>query len=144
VLRYDGELSHLGTQWILHFFLVSQHTERSLVWHRCFNEYLSLTAGFTAEELQTFVERDLELTPSNKQGISKDSRECIKTYTDPIALGSLGLLAKLDRQRIAVGQPVMPDPLIVAFVLFDSWSRLFGREGTVRLSQIAETPEMIG
>jgi hypothetical protein len=144
VAEYDPDLQQAGTQWLLHYYLVSQHEERAEVWYRCFNEFLSPRRSFSADELQGYTERILEQTPKNKDGVAKDTKELIKTYTQPAALGALGIVAKQGKAALSVAAPNEPDPLIVGYILFDGWMRRFGEVDTIRLSQIVNEPESIG
>lgn len=142
--EHDPGLQQAGTQWLLHYYLVSQHEERAEVWYRCFNEFLTSEQSFSAPALQEYVLRSLEQTPSNKDGVAKDIKELIKTYTNSAALGELGLLVRQGKSDITVGLANTPDPLIVAYVLFDSWEQRFGAIDTIRLGQLVSEPETIG
>jgi hypothetical protein len=144
VAEHDPDLQQAGTKWLLHYYLMSQHEERAEVWYRCFNEFLTPELSFSASTLQEHVLRSLEQTPKNKAGVESDTKELIKTYTNPAALGELGLLVRQGKSEIAVGSPQTPDALIAAYVLFDSWERCFGSIDTVRLGQLVSEPESIG
>jgi hypothetical protein len=144
VAEHDPDLQQAGTQWLLHYYLASQHEERAEVWFRCFNEYLSPEQSFSANALQDFVFRSLDQTPKNKSGVDSDTKELIKTYTNPAALGDLRLLIRQGKSDIVVGRPSTPDSLIIAYVLCDSWERRFGSIDTVRLGQLISEPESIG
>ncbi len=143
VANQDSALQQLGTQWVLHYYLCSQHEERAEVWFRGFNDFLSPGRVFNTEELQTYIERTLEYSPSNTKGVASDTKELIKAYTQPSALGALGILAKRGKS-LEVSTTRTPEPLIAAYILFDSWSRRFVGTDVVRLSQISSEPECIG
>jgi hypothetical protein len=144
IAKYDPELMHLGTLWLLHYYLVSQHDERAEVWYRCFNEFLNPGTGFTREELQTYVERSLENTPTNKGAIADDCKELIKCYTQNTALGKLQVTVEITKGTYEATLSQQPDPHIVGFVLFDSWQRRFPHHDTLRIGQVCQEPEMIG
>ncbi|HEU4326452.1 MAG TPA: DUF4007 family protein [Roseiflexaceae bacterium] len=144
IAAHDPNLQRPATLWLLHYYLVSQHEERAEVWYRCFNEFLMPGQPFTAAALEDHVFRALEQTPGNKSGVANDTKELIKTYTNAAALGNLGLIVRQNKTEIVSGTPALPDPLITAYVLFDSWPRQFGSVDTVRLSQLVDTPESIG
>ncbi|GAB4190507.1 MAG: hypothetical protein OHK0022_03370 [Roseiflexaceae bacterium] len=91
--------------------------------------------------------------------MANDTKELIKTYTNAAALGGLGLIVRQNKTEFVSGlglivrqnktefvsgTPALPEPLIAAYVLFDSWPRQFGSVDTVRLSQLVDTPESIG
>ena len=141
---YDPELVLPGTLWLLHYYLVSEHDERAEIWYRSFNEFISPYKTFSTSEMQLYIEQQLTDTPGNRDAIKKDSTALIHCYTDAQALGALGLLVKPTKMKVAVATPISPDPLIVAFVLFDSWQRRFGATDSVRLSRLVNEPESIG
>lgn len=144
VAEHDPDLHQAGTQWFLHYYLVSQHEERAEVWFHCFNEFLNPNKVFSSNELQESILLSLDQTPKNKAGVTSDTKELIKTYTNPAALGDLRLLTRQGKSEFVVGRPNTPDPLIVAYVLFDVWERRFGSLDTVRLAQLISEPESIG
>ena len=143
VAKHDPQLQRMGTLWLLHYYLCSEHEERAEVWFRCFNAFLTFGQTFSADELRTFVEGNLEHTPTNTKGVESDTKELLRTYTQSTGLGDLGLLAKRG-ESFEVLAPRTPEPLIVAYVLFDSWARHFGSADVVRLSQLVSEPESIG
>lgn len=142
--KCDPDLRLRETQWLMHYYLVSQHDERAEVWFRCFNEFLTHDQHFTIPALQDYIDRALEQTPSNRKGVESDTKELIKTYTNSASLGDLSLLTKISKTEITAQLTVDPHPLIVAYVLFDSWERRFGTIDTVRMSQLISEPESIG
>jgi len=144
VAVHDPDLALPGTLWLLHYFLASEHEERSEVWHRCFNEFLYPGKLFAREELGAYVERSLSESPANKAGVESDSKELIKTYTQPVGLGPLGLLTRQADKRLLAGLHTLPEPLIVAFVLFDVWHRRYDDTNALRLSQLVSEPETPG
>ncbi len=144
IATYDPQLSNLGTLWLLHYYLVSQHEERAEVWYRGFNEFLSPGREFTRDELQTYVERVLESAPSNRASIANDCKELIKCYTQSSALGKLGVIVESSKGTYQAGVRQLPEPHIIAFMLFDSWQRRFAQHDTIRLGQVSQEPEMLG
>lgn len=144
VASHDRDLSRSGTLWLLHYFLASEHEERSEVWYRCFNEFLYPGKGFTREELREYIERSLPESPSNKAGVESDSKELIKTYIQSSALGNLGLVTRQADKTLVAGVTTPPEPLIVAYVLFDMWRRRYDAINTLRLSQLSSEPETPG
>ena len=144
VARHDPELSHLNTLWLLHYYLVTEHDERSEVWYCAFNEFINPGTPFTREALQMYVERSLDSSPSNKSGVRDDCNEFAKGYTDPVALGKLGLIREVAKKTYEAGLNSLPDPHMFAFALFDTWQRRFPHVDTVRITQISREPEMPG
>lgn len=144
VAAHDPDLARPGTLWLLHYFLASEHTERSEVWHRCFNEFLYPGKSFAREELAEYIGRSLPESPANKSGVESDSQELIKTYIQTSALGNLGLLSRQADKRLVAGSHTLPEPLIVAYVLFDMWRRRYDDTNALRLSQLISEPETPG
>lgn len=144
IANHDPYLQHTDTLWILHYFLISQHQERAEIWYRCFNEFLLPGKKFTSAELAQYVRTCIENTPSNMQGIEKDTASLVNCYTQVENLGNLGILAKGIKENISTTDVSPPDPLIIAFILFDSWQRRFGAVDSVRLSMLVDEPESIG
>ena len=144
VAAHDPELNQPGTLWLLHYFLVTDHDERSEVWYRAFNEFLALGEPFSRNALQGYVERSLESTPTNKSGVADDCKEFMKCYTEATALGKLDLVREVEKKTYEAGLGILPDPRIFAFALFDSWQRRFPHADTLRVTQVCQEPEMPG
>lgn len=144
IATHDPDLNRLGTRWLLHYFLASEHEERSEVWYQCFNAFLQPGIRFLREELQEYIERSFLESPSNKDGVKKDSNELINTYSQDAALGSLGLITRQADKKLVAGLSTPPELLIVAYVLFDTWQRRYNDTNTLRLSQLVSEPETPG
>jgi hypothetical protein len=144
VAAHDSELNQLGTLWLLHYFLVTDHDERAEVWYRAFNEFLRPAEPFTREALQTFTERSLERSPTNKSGISDDTNFFVKTYSEPVGLAKLDVMRAEAKGAYEVGLSTSPPQPIFAFALFDAWQRRFPHADTLRVTQICEEPELPG
>ncbi len=144
IAAHDPTLSQPGTLWLLHYHLASDTGERAEVWYRLFNEFATPGMSFTRTELQTYVERVIQEAPPNTTAVAKDANEAIKCYTRPDALGDLQLLRQVQKDQYETRTAHEPDPSIVAFVLFDSWSRRFPGIDTLRLTQVCQEPEMPG
>jgi hypothetical protein len=144
VANHDTRLRRIGTLWLLHYFLASEHEERSEVWYQCFNAFLQPGKVFSGDELREYIERSLPETPSNKEGVSKDVQELIRTYTRESGLGGLGLLVRQVDKTLVARTDCIPDPMIAAYVLFDTWQRRYSHTNTLHLSQLVNEPEMPG
>jgi hypothetical protein len=146
VAAHDPDLMRPGTQWLLHYFLASEHAERSEVWYQCFNAFLQPGMSFSREELREYVDRSLPENPSNKDAVEKDTSELLKTYSQDSALGSLKLITQQADKKLIAGlsSSTIPDPLIIAYVLFDVWKRRYNTTNTLRLSQLVAEPETPG
>ncbi len=144
VATHDPELTRPGTLWLLHYFLTSEHEERSEVWYQCFNSFLYPGMRFSREELQEYIERSLPESPSNKASVASDTKELVKTYSQASALGSLGIITRQADKKLVLGLGIPPETSIVAYVLFDVWRRRYNDANTLRLSQLVSEPEMPG
>lgn len=144
VAAHDPDLARPGTLWLMHYFLTSEHDERSEVWYRCFNDFLYPGKSFSRDELHEYVERSLPESPSNKAGVESDAKELVKTYIQSAALGGLGLFTKQANKGFVAALSAPPEPLIVAYILFDTWQRRYSDSNTLRLSQLVSEPETPG
>ncbi|WP_165774646.1 DUF4007 family protein [Candidatus Viridilinea mediisalina] len=142
--EYDPDLVRPGTLWLLHYFLVSEHDERAEVWYRCFNEFVFPGKSFTPEELREYVERVLPEQPENRDAVKEDAKALVKTYTNTNGLGELAMLSKQPQRRFRAALAKLPENLIAAYALFDTWQRRYPGLDTIRLSQIADEPEFLG
>jgi hypothetical protein len=143
-VRYDPHLNDEGTSWLLHFYLCTQHNERSEAWYRFFNQFINPNQTFTLDEWRTNISRGIDELPRNKASLEKDSSEVLKSYTNTQALGGLNLLQKRSKDEYSAGSGAAPPALITAFILFDTWNRYFSSTDTLRLSQISQDPELLG
>jgi hypothetical protein len=144
VAAHDPDLTRPGTLWLLHYFLSSEHEERSEAWYQCFNTFLYPGMSFSREELQEYIERNLPESPSNKAALEKDTKELVKTYNQASALGSLEIITRQVGKKLVAGLGILPEPLIVAYILFDMWRRRYNDTNTLRLSQLVSEPETPG
>lgn len=144
VVAHDPELSQRSTLWMLHYYLVTEHGERSEVWYRAWNEFVSPGTSFTRDALQMYVERSLTSTPTNKSSVSDDCKEFVKGYTAPTAFGKLNLVREVAKEVYETGLSGSPEPHIFAFALFDAWQRRFPHADTLRITQLCEEPELPG
>jgi len=142
---YDPTLSDVGTLWVLHFHLATQHAERADVWYRFFNEFAAPHQTFTRDEWFSAIARLVADVPKNKAGLSKDPHELLNTYIRPQALGNLGLIEATDTKTMTFRlNGAIPPPLVAAWMLFDTWERRFPHADTLRVSQICQEPEFLG
>lgn len=144
VARYDPYMEHPTTLWGLHYHLAANpHQERAAVWYSFFNTFAAPGKHFTSTPLHASMEQALGHLASSTRYITKDTNQLLNCYVRPEALGNLGLLRRSQKNMYEIeGQ--QPDPAIIAYVLFDSWQRLFPTTDTLRLTQLCEEPEMIG
>lgn len=143
VAEYDPELADLGTRWLLHYYLATDHAERSDVWRLLVNDFISPGLSFTAEQFRRYCVDTLGDEVANRAALQKDPQAALNTYVRATALGSLGLLV-YDRGCYTVGRTRLPDALIVGYVLFDRWNRVHRDTDTLRFSLLCQEADNIG
>lgn len=144
IAEHDPELTQQSTLWLMHYYLVSDHNERAEIWYRAFNDFLHPGQSFHRDTLLTYVERSLEILPTNSTGLRDDCNAFGTCYTDPAALVKLDLVREVAPKTYTGGLTAFPAPSVVAFTLFDAWQRRFPHTDTLRISQICEEPELTG
>jgi len=143
VSRYDPMLSGTGTQWLLHYYLATEHSERSDAWNILINKYLSLHSSFTAEQFQLYFIDLMSSMAKNRMALSKDPLAALSTYVRVEALAQLHILEKQDKMYV-VGRPNLPHILVVGYMLFDWWRNHYDQTNTLRFSQLCYEDESIG
>jgi hypothetical protein len=143
VSRYDPTLTDLGTQWVLHYYLATEHAERSDAWHILINEFLSLGSTFTSDQFQTYFASAKGNEATNRSALNKDPQIALSTYVRAQALGRLGILTKKDT-TYAVGWPNLPYILVIGYLLLDWWQNRYDQTNTLRFSQLCREEESIG
>jgi hypothetical protein len=144
IARYDPYMEQDGTLWGLHYHLAtSTNQERAEVWYQFFNTFATPGKSFTSNELQRYMDHTLAAYAASPAYIADDRKELLKCYASQAALGPIGLLHKEGEKDYRITGS-LPDAAIVAYIVFDSWQRLFPTYDTLRLTQLCETPEMVG
>lgn len=143
VSRYDSTLADLGTQWILHYYLATEHAERSDAWYVLINEFLSLGSTFTSDQFQTYFASAKGNEATNRSALNKDPQIALSTYVRPQALERLGILTKKDT-TYAVGWPNLPHILVTGYILLDWWQNHYGQSNTLKFSQLCREEESLG
>jgi len=133
--QYDSTLTDLGTQWILHYYLATDHTELSEAWYVLINEFLSPGMTFTSEQFQSYFINVRGSQTKNRSALNKDPQTALGTYVRSQALGRLGILTKLNATYMA-GYPNLPHILVVGYILLDWWQHRYIQTNTLRFSQI--------
>lgn len=143
VSQYDPTLSDLGTQWVLHYYLATEHTERSDAWYVLINEFLSLGSTFTSDQFQAYFANVKGNEAKNRSALNKDPQMALSTYVRTQALGRLGILSKKDT-TYSVGWPNLPHILVVGYLLLDWWKNRYDHTNTLRLSELSRAEESLG
>jgi hypothetical protein len=139
----DPTIRDLGTLWLLHYFLSTDHEERSEAWHVLVNEFLAPGRVFTAEQYKTYFATVRGQEATNHNAVKKDPEEALDTYAGQGALSRLGILVQ-EGKNYRVLQPAQPPLLIAAYMLFDWWDRHYPHTSVLRLSQLAREPDSLG
>jgi predicted transcriptional regulator len=140
---HDPMLSDVGTQWLLHYYLATDHAERSDAWWVLANRFLRPGLTFTSAEFQTYFESLMGSEAMNQKALRKDPGCALNGYIREPALGRLCFLAK-EGETFALGRFQPPHPLIAGYVLLDWWQRCFGQTNTVRFSQLVTEDGSLG
>jgi hypothetical protein len=141
--QYDPALKDLGTQWVLHYYLATEHEERSDAWYVLINELLSPGFTFTSEQFQTYFANVKGSQATNRAALRKDPQTALSTYVHPQALERLSILIKKD-VTYSVGWPNLPHILVVGYVLLDWWQNRHNQTNTLRFSQLCQESESLG
>ncbi len=143
VSQYDPTFSDLGTQWVLHYYLATEHAERSEAWYVLINEFLSLGSNFTGDQFQAYFASVKGSQATNRSALNKDPQIALSTYVRPQALERLGILTKKDT-TYAVGWPNLPHILVTGYILLDWWQNHYNQSNTLKFSQLCREEESLG
>lgn len=141
--KYDPTLTDLGTQWVLHYYLSTEHTERSDAWRVLINEFLSPGLTFTSEQFGSYFASVMGGEVKNRLALSKDPQTALSTYVRPQGLGGLGILLK-QKTTLVTGRPNWPHIHVVGYLLFDWWQRRYNQTNTLRFTQLCKEEGSLG
>jgi hypothetical protein len=158
---WDPYCEDLGTLWLLHWLLVSNHM-RALVWHLTFTTYFE--GEFTKRQLSDFITRQLEkldisTTPAM---IEREVDACLRTYLPGMRRAAAGVqheesldcpLAELDILRYSaddniyqfnVGpKPTLPVALF-GYALLSFWPSIAQSRQTAAVDECIYRPHSPG
>jgi hypothetical protein len=140
--KYDPTLTDLGTQWVLHYYLSTKHTECSEAWRILINEFLSPGLTFTPEQFSSYFASVMGEV-NNRSALSKDPSCALSTYIRPQGLSKLGILIK-QKTTLSVGSPNWPHILVVGYLLCDWWHRHYNHTNTLRFVQLCKEEGSLG
>lgn len=141
--QHDPFLADIATQWTLHYYLATEHTERSEAWYVFINEFLSLGQSFSSDQFQAYFASVTGLNVKNRSAIKKDPNSVLYTYVQSKSLGKLNLLRKQKRDY-AADYPNTPHILVIGYTLFDWWQRRYDQTNTLHFSQLCEEAGSLG
>ncbi|HEY9608976.1 DUF4007 family protein [Allocoleopsis sp.] len=141
--QYDPTLTDLGTQWVLHYYLSTEHTDRSDAWRILINEFLSPGLTITSDKFGSYFASVMGSEVKNRSALSKDPQTALSTYVRPQALGRLGILTK-QKTTYIVGHPTLPHIYVVGYLLFDWWQRRYNQTNTLRFAQLCKEEGSLG
>lgn len=109
VWQHDPSLETLTTQWFMHWELTQDPT-RTETWHFFANEFLPQHPTFTKDDLLKALQ--IRLKPHSEKHFGPGSkltpvivRKLIECYTEPAALGALGVLRVDEKGTVHSLQP---------------------------------------
>jgi hypothetical protein len=141
--KYDPNLTDLGTQWVLHYYLSTKHTECSEAWCVLINEFLSPGLSFTAEQFTSYFASVMGDKVKNRSALKKDPTTAISTYIRPQGFSKLGILVK-EKTSISVASPNFPHILVVGYMLFDWWQRHYNQTNTLSFPKLCKEEGSLG
>jgi hypothetical protein len=141
--KYDPHLTDLGTQWILHYYLSTKHSECSDAWRVLINEFLSPGLTLTTEQFSSYFADVMGDEVKNRSALKKDPSTAISTYIRPQGLSKLGILLK-QKSDLSVGYPNFPHILVLGYLLFDWWYRNYHQTNTLRFAQLCKEQGSLG
>lgn len=141
--HYDPFLNDLGTQWVIHYYLTTDHTERSEAWLVFINQFLTPGERFSGDQFQTFFADVAGAETQNRSALAKDPQSVLYTYTKTQSLGQLGLLRK-EKQIYVSTPPFLPHTLVIGYILLDWWQRRYDQTDTLRFSQLCSEGGSLG
>lgn len=141
--QYDPFLNDLGTKWIIHYFLSTDHNERSEAWLVFINQFLTPGQSFSSDQFQTFFADVAGAEAQNRSAVAKDPKSVLYTYTQSKSLGQLGLLRK-EKKNFISGDPNLPHILVIGYMLLDWWERKYPGTDTLHFSKLHQEPESLG
>lgn len=133
--EYDPNLDDLGTQWAIHYFLATEHTERSEAWYVLINEFLSIGRAFTGAQFASYFAGVAGQGITNRSSLTKDPQTALASYTRTQALSRIGIISK-DGEVYKANPAKLPNALVQAFILLDWWQRHHPNVNMLRLSAL--------
>ena len=126
VWEHDPTLESLTTQWVMHWELTQDPT-RTETWHFFANEFLPQHPAFSRAELLKALQ--IRLKPHSEKHFGPGSkltpvivRKLIECYTEPTALGELGLLAGDSKEIYRALSPQRSGPWATPQALAQAYS----------------------
>lgn len=136
VLHRDPLISDLGTRWILHYHLSRRGGgEGAELWHWLINFFLPLYNEFDdAQVLQATQQSDIKC--HNPKMLQSYLRIVLKSYLQPMAFGTLGILGQSNEGRYQVGIQRSVHPLLVGYVIFQQREDNYPGTTTVSVGEL--------
>ena len=141
--QHDPFLSDPGTQWLIHYYLTTDHAERSDAWYVFINQFLTPGQRFSSEQFQAYFAGVVGAGVKNRSALKKDPAAVLYTYTQTKSLGQLGLLRK-EKKTYLSDYPTLPHILIIGYMLLDWWQRKYPHTDTLHFSKLHQEPESLG
>lgn len=141
--QHDPFLTDIGTQWVLHYYLAVEHTERSDAWYVFINEFISPGQSFNSDQFQAYFAGVTDQNVKNRSAVEKDPKSVLYTYTQPKSLRQLGLLRK-EKKNFISGYPNLPHILVIGYMLLEWWQRKYPGTDTLHFSKLHQEPESLG
>lgn len=141
--QFDPLLRDLGTQWVIHYYLATEHLERSEAWVVFANQFFTVGQRFTSDQFRRFFADVAGTKIHNRSALDGDPPAVLYSYTNPKSMARLGMLRK-EKQIYVCARPVQPHILVIGYVLLDWWARHYGQVDTLRFSQLCREEGSLG
>ena len=114
VWKHDPKFNSAVTQWLLHHELCTD-PERAEAWHYFAHKFAPKHSSFTIEQLENglamkLMSHDPKHFGQGSSMIKVIARKIVQCYTQPEALGALGILAGSDKKTYAAKKPKQIGP----------------------------------
>jgi len=137
--KSDPNLEHLGTLWLMHYYLSAIHGPGPIFWSEIISKKFrsgdEITQDEITDEICAIYFRDNEKSLS--EGSAKSTANAfLETYIKSDALGKLGLLEIINPNHYRVLVTEVPPTWAMAIAILDYWKAHFPQQVTVNLNDL--------
>jgi len=134
VYKHDPYLVDEGTKWVLHYQLCyPKEDESTLLWRYLMNRWLPSSISFLRSQFHQGASGVLSRIGPKK--LSQCANIVLRCYVEEEAFGSLDIL-QLEGKSYRRGIARVPDPLLIAYVLYDQREKYYPTVSTIRIDNL--------
>ena len=138
----DSLLEHIGTQWLMHYFLCNPHGAGPKFWHdissKLFYSGNIFSSDDVFEHIGNFVWKNEDRVPKRRD-IQSTTAVFLGTYTKTEGLNKLRLLETTSSGLFLVNEPKVAPVWAVAYALLDFWESHFQDRLSIGLDTLQES-----